>query len=498
LADGEAASRSDIALWVISTLAGEVRKLADDGVQGAFAPDGSQIAFWKNEKYWLMNPSGQEIREFMSLDNSYEFRGPKWSPDGKRLLYLKNKFGSDEGSIEARNVMDGNTAVLFSGKGLRDFWWTADGRLIYAQTGTPEEATNDLWDVRIDEKSARRVGEPRRLTRWVGYSPGFISVSANGKRILTTKGYTQSDIYVAEVDTGGHNIESEQRLTLDTHSDWPSAWTTDGKAIMFFSDRNGPFSLFSQGQSVQDAEVIVRGNDDSRSPQISPDGQWLLYMQWPDLKHPRPVRIMRQRSGGTADLVLEARGAFASGVTFSTSGEQDARMKGPKAYPDFRCPSLKSAQCILAEAAQDEIVFTFFDPRTGRGDEVARVHTSPSRFFWGLSPDGSQLAYGEFRNMANDHVSLLDVKNRETHEVPLADRTALSSLSWSADGRYLFVTTTRREGSDLLHVSLDGKVDLLREETGRWLADPRPSPDGRLLALSVRTTDSNVWLLETK
>jgi hypothetical protein len=173
-------------------------------------------------------------------------------------------------------------------------------------------------------------------------------------------------------------------------------------------------------------------------------------------------------------------------------------MKGPKAYPDFRCPSSGSTACLLAEAAQDEIVFTFFNPLTGRSEEAVRVHASPSRFFWDLSPNGSLLAYGEFRNTNNDRVVVLNVKDRSSREVPLGERTALSSLSWSADGRSLFVTTTRREGSDLLHVSLDGKVDLLREETGRWLADPRPSPNGRLLAFSIRTTDSNVWLLETK
>ena len=349
---------------MISTLAGEVRKLVDDGVQGTFSPDGSQIAFWKDEKYWLMGPNGQDLKPVMTLEDSYEFRGPKWSPDGKRLVYLKNKFGTDDGSIEAHTLEDSSTAVLLSGKGLRDFWWTADGRLIYAQTGTSEEATNDLWDVQIDEKSARSTGEPRRLARWVGYSPGFISVSANGKRILTTKGYTQSDIYVAEVEDGGQSLKPERRVTLDTHSDWPSGWTADGKTILFFSDRSGPFNIFRQGESAQDPETIVRANEDVRAPQLSPDGEWILYMSWSDVKRTRPVRLMRvPHSGGSAELVLEANGVFASGITFSTSGEQDVQMKGPKSFPDFRCTSSKSGSCVLAEAAQDEIVFTFFDPQ---------------------------------------------------------------------------------------------------------------------------------------
>ena len=226
-----------------------------------------------------MSANGQDIKSFMSLDSTFEFKGPKWSPDGKRIIYLKNKFGGDEGSVEARNVSDGSTVQLVSGKGLRDFWWTADGRLIYAQSGPLEEGTNDLLEMQIDEKSGQRTREPQRLTRWVGYSPGFISVSANGKRILTTKGYTQSDVYVAEMEANGQQMKPERRLTLDTHSDWAASWTQDGKEILFFSDRTGSYNIYKQVTSVQDPEPVVRTNENVRSPQLTADGQWLLFRQ---------------------------------------------------------------------------------------------------------------------------------------------------------------------------------------------------------------------------
>jgi Tol biopolymer transport system component len=445
-----------------------------------------------------MGANGQDVKSFMALDSSYEFKGPKWSPDGKRILYLKNKFGGDEGSVESRSVADGGTVQLLSGKGLRDFWWTADGRLIYAQSGISEDGTNDLWELPIDEKSGQRTNAPQRLTRWVGYTPGFISVSANGKRILTTKGYTQSDVYVADLDVNGQQMKPERRLTLDTRSDWPSGWTKDGKEILFFSDRTGSYNIYRQVTSVQDPELVVRANEDVRAARVTADGQWLLYMAWSDAKRTRPVRLMRiPPSGGSGEIVLEAKGQFASGITFSETGEQDAQMKGPKAFPDFRCPSAQTAPCLLAEAAQDEIVFTSFDPIKGRGGEAARIRTGPSKFFWDLSPDGSRLAYGEFKSVSDDHITIMTLNDRSTRDVPLTGRTALSSLSWSANGRDLFVATSHREGSEILRVGLDGKINLLREQKGRWFSDLRPSPNGGSLAFSVRTTDSNVWLLET-
>ena len=130
--------------------------------------------------------------------------------------------------------------------------------------------------------------------------------------------------------------------------------------------------------------------------------------------------------------------------------------------------------------------------------EAARIRTSPSKFFWDLSPDGSHVAYGEFRSSPMDHVSVLSLKDQASREIPLNTWTNLSSISWSTDGRDLFVSTFKREGSDLLHIGLDGKIDVLSQLTGRWFGTARPSPDDRFLAFGLRTVDSNVWLIETK
>ena len=122
----------------------------------------------------------------------------------------------------------------------------------------------------------------------------------------------------------------------------------------------------------------------------------------------------------------------------------------------------------------------------------------PAKFFWDLSPDGSQLAYGEFKSEENDSITILTLKDGKTRRLQLVGESTLTSLSWAAGQGGLFVTTKRREGSDLLHVALDGKITVLREDTGRVFVSPRPSPNGRFLAFAVRTTDSNVWLVERK
>jgi len=274
-------------------------------------------------------------------------------------------------------------------------------------------------------------------------------------------------------------------------------WSADGN-LLAAACRDGNTRIWN----TQNGELrtVMQGHDaPALGLAFSPDGQWLLYMVWPDNKGSGPVRIMRASpSGGSGDAVLEAKGSFAMGLSFSVDGEQDAQNGGARSFPDFRCPSSETVSCVLAEADPEEILFTFFDAVNGRRSEAARVRAAPAKFFWDLSPDGSQLAYGEFKSEENDSITILTPKDGVTRQVQLVGQSALSSLSWAAAGRGLFVTTKRREGSDLLYVGLDGKISLLREETGRVFVSPRPSPNGRFLAFAVRTTDSNVWLLETK
>src|SRR5262249_20934704 len=149
-----------------------------------------------------------------------------------------------------------------------------------------------------------------------------------------------------------------------------------------------------------------------RSPQISPDGKWLLYLVWPDDKARSPVRVMRAPpSGGTSEIVLEAKGPFAGGVSFTVEGEQDIQKGAGRRFPDFRCPSSATASCVLAEADHDEILFTLFDPLHGRSGDAIHVRASPARFFWDLSPDGSQLAYGEFKSEENDSITIVTLKD---------------------------------------------------------------------------------------
>lgn len=72
---------------------------------------------------------------------------------------------------------------------------------------------------------------------------------------------------------------------------------------------------------------------------------------------------------------------------------------------------------------------------------------------------------------------------------------ALWDLRWAADGKALFVGTTRGE---LLYVDMEGRAEVLWQQrvSSRPAIFGVPSPDGRHLAMLGGTAENNVWMLE--
>jgi serine/threonine-protein kinase len=101
-------------------------------------------------------------------------------------------------------------------------------------------------------------------------------ISPDGKRIAYTKGVgTSSDIWIYELETG-----QNKRLTLDsTASDRSAAWSPDGKWIAFSSNRAGGASNIyrKRADGFGEAERLTTGDDDQNPSAWSSDGRMLLF-----------------------------------------------------------------------------------------------------------------------------------------------------------------------------------------------------------------------------
>src|SRR6266852_4265056 len=66
----------------------------------------------------------------------------------------------------------------------------------------------------------------------------------------------QSDLYVAELESKSR-LGPPRRFTLEGRNNLPSAWTHDGQALFFDSDRNGNWDIFRQRLLERNAADFV-------------------------------------------------------------------------------------------------------------------------------------------------------------------------------------------------------------------------------------------------
>ena len=87
--------------------------------------------------------------------------------------------------------------------------------------------------------------------------------------------------------------------------------------------------------SERNAEPVITGPEEKWAPQISPDGKWVLYMQWPKPVEGKPVatgKLMRiPLAGGPAETVMDV-----TGHPGMLAGADPTNSVG--GYPSFRCP----------------------------------------------------------------------------------------------------------------------------------------------------------------
>ncbi len=447
-----------------------------------------------------MGAGGEEPRRLVAPERKgFPVDHVQWSPDGRRIAYLSVHLGPEksECAIEVRDLNGGPPALILSDPKLcgryRVFSWLPDGRMIYslAESGFNAYRSN-LWEIRVDPRTGRVSGEPRRITNWVDASFFDISVTADGKRLAFVRRYDQSDVYVARVERNGR-LDAPRRLTLDDRIDWPGGWTRDSKNVLFYSDRSRNLDIFRQGIEDRSAEAIVEGPEEKRAPQLSADGAWILYLTWPRMQRgefPRSGHLMRiPLSGGSPEVVFTV-----SGYPGSAEGLRFPYILTTRGYPDFHCSRTPANSCVLAEAEQEQIVFYGFDPAQGSKHQLARIDTDHSNSFWDLSPDGSRIAFVKY----DDHrgsIRVLPLAGGPEREVSAQGWASLDSVAWSADGKSLFVTSHSLTGSRLLRVYLNGETQFLHK--ANYLAErPVPSPDGTYLAFGEVTSESNAWMIE--
>jgi hypothetical protein len=378
-------------------------------------------------------------------------------------------------------MLSGDTAGSAAER-MRDFFWLPDGRMIYSLAEPPPNDTScNYWEAVIDAGTGKSIRKLRRLTAWAGFWVEGMSASADGRRLTQKRSYFQDSVDLAEVDSSGTRISAVRRLTVSEDQAFPVGWTADSRAVIFAGRRNGQFGVFRQFLDADVADRIETGLGDANSPQVSPDGSWILYHTAPkEADITAPSQLMRvSMTGGPPQLV------FALGEVFS--GE----------CCTVSCSLSPATICAVAELAGKQLVFTSFEPVKGRGRMLTKFDIDPSAAYaWNLSPDGTRIA---IVTRSSDRIHILPFDGLAQREIVVRGWKDLTSAVWAVDGKGLFVGANVVGGRALLYVDLKAKPSVLWQQKEGGTFVPLwavTSPDGRHLAIHASTMNSNMWMVE--
>ena len=346
--------------------------------------------------------------------------------------------------------------------------------ILYLGTGGPTGHTSDsgLWYLPLRRATADVIGKPVRLAHWTDHRPVGVTVSHDGKRLSFLKETSLAGRVSRRAHSGrGLKETRPHRFTMDNRGSFPNSWTPDSQAILFGSNRTPKRAIFKQSLTETIPRVLIQSRDDDCDGAVfTPDGLWILFREGRDLNLPvHPARLMRRpAAGGPAQTVLE---------------------EPPGLQWSHVCGIRPGSACVLSQLEGTDMVFYLLDPLRGRGPKLGRF---PHRVDftgntgWGLSADGSRIAYVT----ENGKVEIMSLNERSWHEISLGPHwQQLQTVAWTADGKSLFVTCWKPDGSDLLHVTLDGEVTLLwHNGHSQWQSagQPSPLPRRQVSGLSVK------------
>ncbi len=481
-------------------------------VDGAISPDGKMVAYaagpLNETKIYVQQVAGGRPVP-LTEDFPGKHRVPRWSPDGTRIAF------STDAGIHIVPAL-GGVARRFSSEG-RGMAWSPDGETVAYM--------NELAVI-LDSSDG---GEPRRIFVDALRYVSSLSWSPDGLHLAITLG---NSLYVG--DSGGIMLNlapssvwvvptsgaEPVRITEDLHFDFGPVWTSDGKSLLFVSDRGGGRDIYrvridpARG-AVGEPERLTTGLN-VFTVALSADGRILSYSVitsrqnlW-SLPIPvgGPVSVSAARPVTTGNQAIEGVDISSDGkwlVFDSTrSGNQDIfkmRVEGGEPIQLTTDPNMDC--CPSWSPDGTEVAFHTF--RTGNrdifvisseGGAPRQLTNDPAQERYpNWSPDGTQIVFQSLRGDSESIYVASKDRGEPAGETP--KRLAVGNQArWSPDGRLIAFATD----SGVAVIPPEGGEPRVLSEFG---LRPKWSRDGQTIFFRVRAFyftmteyESDVWVME--
>jgi Tol biopolymer transport system component len=251
-----------------------------------------------------------------------------------------------------------------------------------AQGGTPPSASTRQVAARdpMQEGLPLRPGRTLTFTTNVGQWMS-VDVSPDGQTLVFD---LLGDLYTMPI-TGG----TATPLTRGMAFDGQPRWSPDGKKIVFVSDRDGGWNLWTISADKRDTAQVTRGKTNNYySPEWTPDGKYIVATRGAKL-------WMYHADGGAGQQLIRPQLTLTGGAPGGPGGggADNSRQMGAAFGNDGRWLWYAQRQGNSGyNTAMGDWQLYVYDRETGRA--ASRTNRYGSAFRPAVSPDGKWLVYG--------------------------------------------------------------------------------------------------------
>jgi dipeptidyl aminopeptidase/acylaminoacyl peptidase len=261
------------------------------------SPDGARIVYARQQankledkwdsSLWIMNADGSQHRFLTKGSN------PRWSFDGKRILYLAD--GEPRGTqifVRWIDIEGSPTQITHETEKVGDAHWSPDGKWIAFSMFVPEK---NKWTINMpaEPKGAKWTAAPR-IVESLHYRQDQVG--------FLDDGYTH--IFVVQADGGTARQLTSGKWNAgsgETRGAVAMDWTPDSKSIVFEADRSADADLQYRHSQLLMADVeagtireLVSTSGAWGHPAVSPDGSTVAFTGY----------ASSNRTHSTADLYI--------------------------------------------------------------------------------------------------------------------------------------------------------------------------------------------------
>jgi TolB protein len=248
------------------------------GVKGLYLMD------WDGERMRKLGPKGS----FMLT--------PRWSYDGKRLLYSKERGRQWGVYLVDFQSMTEKRIFVSTGTNIAGNFFPSGNSAVFSSS---KDGTPDIFVDNLITGSIRKITS----THGINVSP---AVSPDGGRIAFVSDRGGSpQIYVMSVD--GNDV---RRVTFEGSYNTAPNWSPSGDRIVFSGRRGGKNQIFTiKPDGSELTQLTEDGNNED--PSFSPDGRYIAFSS--DRGHTKGIYIMRANGESQQRITPKNMKAFGPG-----------------------------------------------------------------------------------------------------------------------------------------------------------------------------------------